>query len=97
VLQSMEVDRIGIRELRNRVSEVIRRAQRGERILITSNGLPVAELGPISGSRTESLEELAEAGLLRLPRSGTHPPKPQPLPVRGGVTSGEILEDLRSG
>lgn len=78
------------------MSEVIRRAQRGERILITSNGLPVAELGPITGSRTDSLEELAEAGLLRLPRSDARPTNPPPLPVRGGVTSAEILEDLRS-
>lgn len=34
------------RELRNRVSDVLRRAERGEHFLITVDGRPVAELGP---------------------------------------------------
>lgn len=39
------------RELRNNVSEVLRRAEAGERIVVTVDGRPVAELGPVSGSR----------------------------------------------
>jgi len=39
------------RELRNNVSEVLRRAEAGERITITVDGRPVAELGPLSGAR----------------------------------------------
>ena len=34
------------RELRNRVSEVLRRAEQGEEFVITIDGRPVAELGP---------------------------------------------------
>lgn len=34
------------RELRNNVSEVLRRAEGGERLTITVAGRPVAELGP---------------------------------------------------
>jgi prevent-host-death family protein len=34
------------RELRNNVSDVLRRAERGERFTITVAGRPVAELGP---------------------------------------------------
>lgn len=34
------------RELRNNVSEVLRRAEGGERLTITVGGRPVAELGP---------------------------------------------------
>ncbi|MBA3747608.1 MAG: type II toxin-antitoxin system prevent-host-death family antitoxin [Solirubrobacterales bacterium] len=34
------------RELRNNVSEVLRRAEQGERFTITVAGRPVAELGP---------------------------------------------------
>ncbi len=40
------------RELRNNVGEVLRRAEAGERIVVTVDGRPVAELGPVSGSRT---------------------------------------------
>ncbi len=34
------------RELRNNVSDVLRRAEAGERFTITVDGRPVAELGP---------------------------------------------------
>jgi prevent-host-death family protein len=39
------------RELRNNVGEVLRRAEAGERIVVTVDGRPVAELGPVAGSR----------------------------------------------
>lgn len=39
------------RELRNNVGEVLRRAEAGERIVVTVNDRPVAELGPVIGSR----------------------------------------------
>lgn len=39
------------RELRNNVSEVLRRAEAGERIVVTVDGRPVAELGPVAGAR----------------------------------------------
>ena len=35
------------RELRNNVSDVLRRAEGGERITVTVNGRPVAEVGPL--------------------------------------------------
>jgi prevent-host-death family protein len=37
---------IAQRVLRNRVSDVLRRAEQGERFVITVDGRPVAELGP---------------------------------------------------
>lgn len=39
------------RELRNNAGAVLRRAEAGERIVVTVDGRPVAELGPVSGSR----------------------------------------------
>ncbi len=42
---------IAQRELRNNVSEVLRRAEAGERFTITVAGRPVAELGPAPGAR----------------------------------------------
>jgi prevent-host-death family protein len=38
------------RELRNNVSEILRRAEDGERFTITVAGRPVAELGPPAGA-----------------------------------------------
>lgn len=39
------------RELRNQVSAVLRRAERGERFTVTVDGRPVAELGPLPSAR----------------------------------------------
>jgi prevent-host-death family protein len=38
------------RELRNNISEILRRAEEGERFTITVAGRPVAELGPPPGA-----------------------------------------------
>ena len=45
------------RELRNDISAILRRAERGERLTITVDGRPVAELGP--PSRTTQLATAA--------------------------------------
>jgi prevent-host-death family protein len=39
------------RELRNRISQVLRRVEAGERLRITVDGRPVADLIPVSGAR----------------------------------------------
>jgi prevent-host-death family protein len=49
------------RELRNNVSDVLRRAESGERFTITVAGRPVAELGPPSRrDRAASAAELQQ-------------------------------------
>jgi prevent-host-death family protein len=45
---------VTIRELRNRGGHVIERVLRGERITITRNGAPVAELRPLTRPRVSS-------------------------------------------
>lgn len=58
------------RELRNRVSDVLRRAERGEQFVITVDGRPVAELGPHRPRRWVGRDRLrnlmAEAAVPRL-------------------------------
>ncbi|HVF76699.1 MAG TPA: type II toxin-antitoxin system prevent-host-death family antitoxin [Solirubrobacteraceae bacterium] len=47
------------RELRNNISDVLRRAEGGERFTVTVNGRPVAELGPLDTMRLAPPEALA--------------------------------------
>lgn len=41
----------GLRELRQDASALIRRAEAGERIIVTVSGRPVAEIGPVRSPR----------------------------------------------
>jgi prevent-host-death family protein len=94
---SGRVERIGIRELRNDTSQVVRRAKAGERIIVTVDGVPAAELGPIGAAlEARTIDDLIVTGRL-LGRQSAAPPRPaQPIPVAGGRTTGQILDDLRA-
>ena len=89
------VERIGIRELRNHTSGAIRRAMSGERIIITIDGVPAAQLGPLnSGDHPTSIADLIAAGLLEGPRATSPSGLPQPIRVPG-ASSTEILREHR--
>lgn len=55
------------RELRNQISDVLRRAEHGEHFTITVGGRPVAELGPLSGSLTPAAPDRLAAILAEDP------------------------------
>lgn len=50
-------DAVSVRELRNNGAEVLRRVERGENVVVTRDGMPVAELRPLP-RRTPSTAEL---------------------------------------
>lgn len=59
---------IGIRELKNNLSQYIRRAEAGERIAVTAHGRVVAELAPPGaniGTGRNRYDELVAAGVIR--------------------------------
>jgi prevent-host-death family protein len=91
------VERIGIRELRNYASRVVARARAGERILITVDGVPAAEIGPIGGPPHErTLEELVSAGLVLPARDRTQPPpRPHPVKLPGRRTASQVVLEER--
>jgi len=60
------------RDLRNKVSEILRRAEQGERFTVTVSGRPVAELGPVGGNGVAPREQRLLAEFL-----AEHPPDPE--------------------
>lgn len=88
-------DGVGIRELRDHLSSVLRRVKRGETVTITERRRPVAILIPAATVESERiLERLAEAG--RLSWSGGKPAGcNNPARVRGASVSDAVLEDRR--
>lgn len=68
-------ERLGIRELRGRLTALVRRAGSGERIVITIAGRPVAQLGPVEpATALVTIDDLVARGLLEPPRRGDRPP-----------------------
>ncbi|CAB4568774.1 unannotated protein [freshwater metagenome] len=60
---------IGIRELRTALASYVKRAHTGERLVITVDGVPVAQLGALSGDYTGiSVADLIARGALVAPR-----------------------------
>jgi prevent-host-death family protein len=50
---------VGLRELRQNASELVRRAEAGETLTITVSGRPAAVLGPIDRRRWRSWDEIS--------------------------------------
>jgi prevent-host-death family protein len=87
---------IGIRELRAHAALNVRRAAAGDRIVITVNSKPAAQLGPLSPDvRDTTLPDLVAAGLLIAPRR-MDPPRPTtPVAVWAGTRLDRLLRELR--
>jgi prevent-host-death family protein len=72
---------VGIRELRQRASELLRRVERGETIEITDRGRPVALLAPLpAGSPLERLRSARDVS----PAVNDFDELPKPLPLPPG-------------
>jgi prevent-host-death family protein len=84
---------VGVRELRQRASELLRRVAAGETIEVTDRGRPVALLAPIP--EAGPLERLRSAGEVSAP-SGDLSELPAPLPLEPGQEPPSVvLERLR--
>jgi prevent-host-death family protein len=81
VLQIAPMASVGVRELRQRASELLRRVEAGESIQITDRGRPVAVLAPLP---EDPLERLRASGDL-LPAEADLADLPEPLPLQPGA------------
>lgn len=83
----------GIRELRQRASELLRRVEAGETIEITDRGRPVAVLAPLPNQRP--IERLRVSGDLE-PAGSALKDLPEPLPLAPGQEApSSVLDRLR--
>ena len=85
--------RVGVRELRQRASELLRLVEAGETIEVTDRGRAVALLGPLPEG--EPLERLRASGEV-IPAVGDLDDLPEPmLPGPGQELPSAILARLR--
>jgi prevent-host-death family protein len=84
---------VGVRELRQRASELLRRVEAGETIEITDRGRPVAVLAPLPDQRP--IDRLRATGDLE-PAGSDLKDLPEPLArAPGQEAPSSVLERLR--
>ena len=86
------MERVGVRELRQQASAILRRVAAGETVEVTDRGRPVAVL---LGTMPSGLARLEREGLLRRAQGDLADLRPVPLPA-GRATPSSIVSDGRA-
>ncbi len=87
---------VNVRNLKDRLSEYIGRAEHGEHVVVLRDGQPVARLVPMSPSTDRTADEiiarLAAQGLVLLPEAegDLEPPDPQ-VTTRGDLLASDMV------
>jgi prevent-host-death family protein len=86
---------VGVKELKDHLSEYLRRVAKGERVIVTERGRPVASLSPMAEVPSERVaRRLVEEGLANWrggkPRGSARPPTP-----RQGTIADAVLDDRK--
>jgi len=90
------VERVGVRDLRNNSAAVIRRAGAGERIVVTVDGRPVAQLGPLEAPDAEvTLDDLVARGLVVGARRDDRPEPTFVMPLWTGTRMDNLVREIR--
>ena len=88
----MYMTTVGVAQLRQNLSEYLRRVERGERLVVTDRNRPVAELGPPPATGDALDRLIAEGRVSRPLRQGL----PEPLRLDGDPHAlSRALEDIR--
>jgi prevent-host-death family protein len=90
VFNMLEIETVGARELRQNLSEYLRRVATGESFRVTDRGREVAFLSPVP-IRATPVERLLAAGRLR-PASGDLAQLGPPLEVPLAMSTAEALD-----
>jgi prevent-host-death family protein len=76
--------KVGAYEAKTHLPRLLAKVQQGERVTITKHGVPIAELVPVAGARTMSVQE-AIAGLKEFRKGHS----------LDGITIRELIEEGR--
>ena len=82
---------IGVRELRETLSQQLAAVQEGHTVTITSHSRPVARLVPIEEKTV--VERLRSAGLVVRPPDGSRLDRPEPVRASGPVS--DFIDEQR--
>lgn len=90
----MQERRVGIRELKSKLSECVREVKRGGTIVVTDHGKGVARLVPEAESVEERIETLRKSGVISWSGHRLRPSRPH-VRIHGKRTVSDILVENR--
>jgi prevent-host-death family protein len=82
---------VGIRELRDHLTSILRRVRAGERVEVTHDGVPVAVISPMPNDPLDRLIAAGEASAAQAPLD-----LPPLQPVTSGVSASQALQEDRA-
>lgn len=83
---------VGVRELKERLSEFLERAARGEHLTVTERGKPKAVLGPLPGGDNVA-RGIAEGWITAPQERGPLPPRPER--ARASMSVRDMIDEDR--
>jgi prevent-host-death family protein len=83
-----------IRSLRAGLATAVRRAEAGDRVVVTVGGRPTAQLGPLADN-APLLDQLVASGAVVPPRRSSPWRPPAPVAVWAGVRIDRTLAEVR--
>ena len=87
---------MNVRTLRAELASALRRAEAGERIVVTVGGRPVAQLGPVEPPAAgPTVDDLVARGLLVRARRDDRPPPALTVPLWAGARLDRLLREVR--
>jgi prevent-host-death family protein len=86
---------VGVRELKSRLSEYLRKVKAGRTIVITEHGKTVGRIVPAGQSLEEKLEAMRRAGLIEWSGKKLKPMKPVAKVKEGYSVAQLLIEDRR--
>jgi prevent-host-death family protein len=86
--------RVGVRDLKARLSEYLRQVKVGKTVIITEHGHPVGRLSPVEQPLDERLKALQNAGMVAWNGQKLRPMTPAAV-NRSGQQVSDILVEMR--
>lgn len=84
---------VGVRELHNRTSELLKAVEDGAELEITRHGKPVARLNLIDPD--SPYERLRREGMIWEPTDRNDDPLPPPIELKSGATVSDLIKEQR--
>ncbi len=94
----VRMESVGIRELRANLAAATRRAGAGQRVVVTIDGEPIAQLGPVEPTDNDlTIADIAARGLISPARRDDRPPPDFVMPMWAGTRTDQLVREIRGG